>query len=202
MIAIVDYDVGNLKNVQTALHDVELDSTITRDPKILNDARAIILPGVGAFSDAMSKLNEFNLIESLNKNVKAGKVLLGICLGMQLLFDKSTEDGTYQGLSYIPGEIIRLPSTALKVPHMGWNNLLINKPSPLLKNINREDYVYFVHSYYALPTDFNDVLAYAEYGVKIPGIVQKDNVIGMQFHPEKSANVGRQLLNNFKEIIK
>ncbi|WKY46298.1 imidazole glycerol phosphate synthase subunit HisH [Eubacteriaceae bacterium ES3] len=202
MIAIVDYDVGNLKNVYTALKDVELDGIITRDKNILNDADAIILPGVGAFSDAMEKLKEFDLVESLNQNVKKGKLLLGICLGMQLLFDKSYEDGEFSGLSYIPGEIVRFPQSELKIPHMGWNNLIKNVDSPLLNQIGTDDYVYFVHSYYADPLDFNDVIAYAEYGVKVPGIVQKNNVIGMQFHPEKSARVGKQLLTNLKEMIK
>ncbi len=202
MIAILDYGVGNLKNVRTALSAIGLDSMISRDPKQLNNAKAIILPGVGAFSDAMAKLIDYDLIETLNQNVKSGKFLLGICLGMQLLFDKSAEDGSFPGLSYLPGEIIRLNHDHLKVPHMGWNNLITTNDSPLLKKIQADDYVYFVHSYYAQPNEFNHVLAYANYGIKVPAIVQKENVIGMQFHPEKSANVGLQLLNNFKEIIK
>ncbi len=201
MIAIVDYDVGNLKNVYTALGDVGLSGTITRDKKILDAADAIILPGVGAFSDAMDNLKKFDLIDALNDNVKKGKILMGICLGMQLLFDKSYEDGEFSGLSYIPGEIIKFDAPGIKIPHMGWNNLVINRNSPLVKNISTEDYVYFVHSYYAKPDSFDDVVAYAEYSVKVPAIVQKDNVIGMQFHPEKSSNVGFQLLTNFKEMI-
>ena len=201
MIAIVDYDVGNLKNVYTALGDVGLEGVITRDKKILDQAEAIILPGVGAFSDAMANLRKFDLIDTLDANVKKGKFLLGICLGMQLLFDKSYEDGEFSGLSYIPGEIVKFTAPGIKIPHMGWNNLIINRESPLVKNISNEDYVYFVHSYYAVPADFNDVVAYAEYSVKVPGIVQRDNVIGMQFHPEKSSAVGLQLLKNFKEIL-
>lgn len=201
MIAIVDYDVGNLKNVYTALGDVGLSGTITRDKKILDAADAIILPGVGAFSDAMDNLKKFDLIDALNDNVKKGKILMGICLGMQLLFDKSYEDGEFSGLSYIPGEIVKFNAPGIKIPHMGWNNLVINRDSPLVKNIGSEDYVYFVHSYYAKPDSFDDVVAYAEYSVKVPAIVQKDNVIGMQFHPEKSSNVGFQLLTNFKEMI-
>lgn len=201
MIAIVDYDVGNLKNVYTALGDVGLEGVITRDKKILDQADAIILPGVGAFSDAMDNLRKFDLIETLDTNVNKGKTLLGICLGMQLLFDKSYEDGEFSGLSYIPGEIVKFTAPGLKIPHMGWNNLIINRKSPLVKNISDEDYVYFVHSYYAVPADFSDVVAYAEYSVKVPGIVQRDNVIGMQFHPEKSSHVGLQLLKNFKEVI-
>ncbi|WP_026395456.1 imidazole glycerol phosphate synthase subunit HisH [Acetobacterium malicum] len=201
MIAIVDYDVGNLKNVYTALGDVGLSGTITRDKKVLDAADAIILPGVGAFSDAMDNLRKFDLIDTLNDNVKKGKILMGICLGMQLLFDKSYEDGEFSGLSYIPGEIVKFNAPGIKIPHMGWNNLVINRDSPLVKNIGTEDYVYFVHSYYAKPDSFDDVVAYAEYSVKVPAIVQKDNVIGMQFHPEKSSNVGFQLLTNFKEMI-
>lgn len=201
MIAIVDYDVGNLKNVYTALGDVGLSGTITRDKKVLDAADAIILPGVGAFSDAMDNLRKFDLINALNDHVKKGKILMGICLGMQLLFDKSYEDGEFSGLSYIPGEIIKFNAPGIKIPHMGWNNLVINRDSPLVKNIGTEDYVYFVHSYYAKPDSFDDVVAYAEYSVKVPAIVQKDNVIGMQFHPEKSSNVGFQLLTNFKEMI-
>ncbi|AFA48998.1 imidazole glycerol phosphate synthase subunit HisH [Acetobacterium woodii] len=202
MIAIVDYDVGNLKNVYTALGDVGLEGTITRDKKVLDQADAIILPGVGAFSDAMDNLTKFDLVETLDRNVKKGKILLGICLGMQLLFDQSYEDGEFSGLSYIPGEIVKFNAPNIKIPHMGWNNLIINRESSLVKNIGNDDYVYFVHSYYAKPNDFNDVIAYAEYSVRVPGIVQKDNVIGMQFHPEKSSQVGLQLLKNFKEMIR
>ena len=202
MIAIVDYDVGNLKNVYTALSDVDLEGKITRDPKVLDDADAIILPGVGAFEDAMTHLKKYDLISSLNKNVQKGKTLLGICLGMQVLFDKSYEDGEFTGLGYIPGEIIRFKESTLKVPHMGWNNLTINIKDPIVQNISQNDYVYFVHSYYAKPTNFKEnVIAYANYGVKVPAIVRKENVIGMQFHPEKSALVGTQLLKNFKETL-
>jgi len=201
LIAIVDYDVGNLKNVYTALGDVGLEGVITRDKKVLDNAEAIILPGVGAFSDAMENLIKYDLIDSLEANIKKGKTLLGICLGMQLLFDKSYEDGEFQGLGYIPGEIVKFSAPGLKIPHMGWNNLIINRDSPLVHNIGPEDYVYFVHSYYAVPENFDDVIAYAEYSVKVPGIVKRDNVIGMQFHPEKSSTVGLQLLRNFKEIL-
>lgn len=201
MIAIVDYDVGNLKNVYTALGDVGLEGIITRDKKVLDNADAIILPGVGAFCDAMENLIKYDLIDCLNTNVTKGKPLLGICLGMQLLFDKSYEDGEYSGLSYIPGEIIKFSAPNIKIPHMGWNNLIINRDHPLVHNIGSEDYVYFVHSYYADPDTFDDVIAYADYSVKVPAIVQRDNVIGMQFHPEKSSTVGLQLLKNFKEIL-
>lgn len=202
MIAIVDYYVGNLKNVYTALSDVDLEGKITRDPKVLDHADAIILPGVGAFEDAMAHLKKYDLISSLDRNVQKGKTLLGICLGMQVLFDKSYEDGEYTGLGYIPGEIIRFSDPTLKVPHMGWNNLTTNIKDPIVQNISQSDYVYFVHSYYAKPTNFEEnVIAYTNYGVKVPAIVRKENVIGMQFHPEKSALVGTQLLKNFKETL-
>lgn len=201
MIAIIDYDVGNLKNVYTALGDVGLDGIITRDPKIVNDAEAIILPGVGAFKDAMEHLQHFDLISTLTANVSVGKPLLGICLGMQILFDSSCEGGIHQGLGFIPGEITKFHNPDLKIPHMGWNNLIIHRSDPLANTITGDDHVYFVHSYYALPENFDDVVAYAEYDVKVPAIVRRDNVMGMQFHPEKSARVGTRLLQNFKEIL-
>ena len=201
MIAIIDYDAGNLKNVYTALTSIGLDAKITRDPQEIDNAKAIVLPGVGAFQDAILSLKSYDLVEILDKNVKSGKLLLGICLGMQLLFDTSHEDGIHQGLGYIPGEVVRFDSSQLKVPHMGWNNMVINQSDSIAKGLTHKDYVYFVHSYYARPKNFGDVVAYADYGVKVPGIVRKDNVIGMQFHPEKSAGVGNVLLENFKELI-
>ncbi|MDD2414204.1 MAG: imidazole glycerol phosphate synthase subunit HisH [Eubacteriaceae bacterium] len=201
-IAIIDYDVGNLKNVHTALKDVQLDSVITRDPQVMDDASAIILPGVGAFADAMANLNKYHLLEPLKKNVKKGKMLLGICLGMQILFDESSEDGQHQGLGFIPGKVTRFDVPGLTVPHMGWNNLVVNREDPIVSGITSEDYVYFVHSYYAVLDHFDsDVVAYAEYALKVPAIVRKDNVIGMQFHPEKSAETGTRLLRNLKECI-
>ena len=200
-IAIIDYDVGNIKNVQTALKDVALDSVITRDPAVIAECDGIVLPGVGAFADAMRKLEEYDLVSCLKANVAQGKPLLGICLGMQLLFDQSFENGEYSGLGLIPGKIVRFDDTKVKVPHMGWNNLILNRDDPIAAGITDEDYVYFVHSYYALPDDFDDVVAYAEYDVKVPGIVRKGSVIGMQFHPEKSALVGTKLLENFKAML-
>ena len=200
MIAIVDYDVGNLKNVYTALGDVGLSGTITRDKKILDAADAIILPGVGAFSDAMDNLKKFDLIDALNDNVKKGKILMGICLGMQLLFDKSYEDGEFSGLSYIPGEIIKFDAPGIKIPHMGWNNLVINRNSPLVKNISTEDYVYFVHSYYFDCETRADVLFTTNYGHDFASGIQRGGVMGVQFHPEKSHRFGLQLIQNFIEL--
>lgn len=201
MIAIIDYDAGNLKNVSTALNDIGLENIITREKKHLDNATAIILPGVGAFGNAVANLNKYGLVHTIDMNVRKGKPLLGICLGMQLLFGQSFEDGHYCGLAYIPGDIIKFSDPNIKIPHMGWNNLILNKEMPITQGLGNEDYVYYVHSYYAKPADFNDVVAYSDYSVKVPGIVQRDNVIGMQFHPEKSSQVGLQLLQNFKEIL-
>ena len=201
--AIIDYDVGNLKNVATALSAIDVDTVITRDPKVIADCAAVVLPGVGAFADAMDNLGKFDLLAPLDRHVKAGKLLYGICLGMQLLFDESVEDGLTRGLGLIPGRVEALvPHEGFKVPHMGWNNLIINRDDPMTKGLtDRADYVYFVHSYYAVPADFNaHVLAYADYDVPVPGIVRKDNVIGTQFHPEKSAAVGQRILENLKEV--
>lgn len=203
MIAIIDYDVGNLKNVHTALGDVGLEGIITRDPAVVESAEAVILPGVGAFKDAMDHLDAYGLIPVLKEVVAAGKPLLGICLGMQILFDKSYEDGEHQGLGLIPGEIVPFTDPSRKIPHMGWNNLVVNRDDGLASGISAEDHVYFVHSYYAAPADFaGDVVAYADYGVRVPGIVRLGNVMGMQFHPEKSGSVGTKLLKNFRECIK
>ncbi|MPW25356.1 imidazole glycerol phosphate synthase subunit HisH [Alkalibaculum sp. M08DMB] len=200
MIAIVDYGVGNLKNVYTALKRLDLDVIITSNLNKINDAKAIVLPGVGAFKDAMENLESHNLISCLSANVKKGKPLLGICLGMQLLFDKSYEDGLCGGLEFIEGDIVRF-SNELKVPHMGWNSLHRNKNHNLIKNVADGEYVYFVHSYYLKTKNYDDVLLYADYGVKVPAVIAKDNVFGMQFHPEKSSDTGIKLLQNFKELI-
>ncbi|WP_303864991.1 imidazole glycerol phosphate synthase subunit HisH [Alkalibaculum bacchi] len=202
MIAVVDYGVGNLKNVYTALKKLGLEVTITSDLYKIDDADAIVLPGVGAFKDAMDNLVKYDLVSSLEKNVKKGKPLLGICLGMQLLFEKSYEDGSWDGLSFLEGEVVRF-SNDVKVPHMGWNSLCRNKEHKLTSNIDEGEYVYFVHSYYLQTKRFvDDVLLYCDYGVKVPAVVAKDNVYGMQFHPEKSSTTGIKLLENFKELIK
>jgi glutamine amidotransferase len=203
MIAIIDYDVGNLKNVYWACNALDIPAEITRDPQKLKESDAIILPGVGAFADAMDSLRKYDLIRPLNKSVADGKMLLGICLGMQLLFDKSYEDGEFEGLSYIPGEIVRFDDTKVKVPHIGWNDIIINRDDPFIKDIDPGEYVYYVHSYYAQPDDFDStVITYSDYeGIKVPGTVRYDNVIGTQFHPEKSAETGLKMLKNFKEML-
>lgn len=201
MIAIVDYGVGNLKNVYNALSRLDMESMITGDPAEIDAADAIILPGVGAFKDAMDHLVDTGLDQVIKKNVAKGKPLLGICLGMQLLFEKSYEDGEWEGLGLLPGEVVRF-KPGLKVPHMGWNQLHIRKDHPLVKGIHDGEYVYFVHSYHLDPKYSEDIVLYTDYGVDVPAVVCRDNVMGMQFHPEKSSATGIKLLKNFKELIK
>ncbi|MGI6108671.1 MAG: imidazole glycerol phosphate synthase subunit HisH [Eubacteriaceae bacterium] len=201
-IAIIDYGAGNLKNVETALRDTGINGVITSDPDVIDNADGIILPGVGAFRDAMQRLNQSGLTDVIDRNVRKGKIFQGICLGMQMLFDSSSEDGLTAGLGYIPGTVELMQPEGLKIPHMGWNELVINRDDPFMKGIHPGDYVYFVHSYAAVPENFDEnVLAYAEYGMRVPAVVRKDNVIGTQFHPEKSAAAGAVFLNNLKELI-
>lgn len=201
MIAIVDYGVGNIRNVERAFRKLNMDVVVTRDTAIIDSSDAIVLPGVGAYRDAMMNLKKYNLIECLNRNVNEGKLIFGICLGMQLFYEKSYEDGEYDGLGFLKGEIIRFPQNELKVPHMGWNNLIKNCDDIIGKGINEKDYVYFVHSYYLNTQDDSEVVFWSKYGEKVPAVVRKGNIIGMQFHPEKSGEVGIQFLKNIKEMI-
>jgi len=201
MIAIVDYGAGNVKSVSKALEKIGLEAQVTADQKVIDNSRAVLLPGVGSFGKAMENLEKLDLITCIERNVKSGKYFLGICLGMQMLFDKSYEDGEWQGLGFLRGEIRRF-ETALKVPHMGWNQLIQDRPDPIAKGIEPGEYVYFVHSYYAVAKDPADVIFHTEYEVKVPAVVGRDNVLGMQFHPEKSSKTGIKLLKNFGELIK
>lgn len=205
MIAIVDYGVGNLFSLGSSLKQLEIPFIITYDEEKLAQADQIILPGVGAFGDAIARLGEVQLIEPLRQLAEAGKPLLGICLGMQLLFDSSEEFGQHEGLGLIGGTITSLqqdlkPYPQLKVPHIGWNELIVKKPdSPLLKYTKSGDYVYYVHSYYATNCA-KSIVAVSDYGVAVPGIVQADNVFGTQFHPEKSGEKGLEMLRAFSEV--
>lgn len=200
MIALIDYGVGNIRNVYRAMTEIGLEVEITRDPAVVNESRAIILPGVGAYRDAMENLRGTGLIPCLEENIRQGKNLLGICLGMQLLFESSTEGGDYKGLGWLPGRIVRF-EPGLKIPHMGWNRLELEREDPITANLGPEPAVYFVHSYYLETPEPEMILATAEYGIPVPAIVRKDNLIGMQFHPEKSGAAGLRLLQNFKEMI-
>lgn len=188
--AIIDYDAGNLANVVRAATRAGLDVVVTRNPAEIRDASALVLPGVGAMKDAMDHMNGYGLTGIIQEEVKKGKKLAGICLGMQALYDVSEENGHIPALGLLPGRIVRFPEGKLKVPHMGWNELVIQRPHEVLEGLAPHSYVYFVHSYYKTPGHTEDVIASADYGVTVPAVVGKDNVLGFQFHPEKSGPVG------------
>jgi len=201
MIAIIDYGVGNIKNVYKAFKSLDLDVVVTADKELINKSTTIILPGVGAFKDAMDNLKKYDLVDCIKENVEGGKLIFGICLGMQLLFEKSYEDGEWEGLGLLEGDIVRFNGD-LKVPHMGWNKLIKAKEDAIAKNITEGEYVYFVHSYYLEAQNEEDVVFWTDYGVKVPAVVRKNNIVGMQFHPEKSGKTGMKLLQNIKEMIR
>ncbi|MBP1948517.1 imidazole glycerol phosphate synthase subunit HisH [Virgibacillus litoralis] len=200
MIALIDYGAGNIKSLQFALTKLNLDSCLTTDKQTIKNATAIILPGVGAFKDAIEALGELDLIRTIQQEASSGKPLLGICLGMQLFYERSYEDGDWQGIGLLHGDVKRI-TDSVKVPHMGWNTLSHQHKTPLLNNIKEDAYVYFVHSYAVGSYQQEDLVSSADYGGLIPAVVQKENIIGMQFHPEKSGEVGLQLLQNFGEMI-
>ena len=199
MIAIVDYGVGNLFSLESSFAAIGAEVTVTADPAVLRAADKILLPGVGAFEDAAKKLRQTGLDKTVTELAAAGKPLLGICLGMQLLFDKSYEYGCHQGLGLIPGAVRPIADVipaGLKIPHIGWNALHLHKDCPIFAHISQGDCVYFVHSFYA--ENCGDSLsAVTEYGLPITAAVEKDNVFGCQFHPEKSGNVGLSILAKF-----
>ena len=209
MIAVIDYGVGNLFSLLSSLNYVGLDTKLTNDIEEIKSAKGIILPGVGAFRDAIGNLEKYGLKETLINEAKNGKPFLGICLGMQMLFEKSYEYGEYEGLGLINGTVEEIKkyipeNSDLKIPHMGWNSLIINdrfKDDKILKDVDNNEYVYYVHSYFT-KTDMKNIVTYSEYGTKIPGIVKNENVYGMQFHPEKSGDTGLKLLKNWGELIK
>jgi len=201
MIAIIDYGMGNLRSVQKALEAVGSGATVTSDPDRVHRATKVILPGVGAFADAIAELRRTGLGEAFSEAVRAGKPCLGVCLGLQLLFDVSEEDGEHRGLGLLPGRIVRFdPEPGLKIPHMGWNTLRVRKPAPLLDGLGPDPSVYFVHSYYARPDDPDDVAAEADYPGPFAAMVWRDNLMAAQFHPEKSQAVGLAMYANFARI--
>jgi len=206
MIAIIDYDMGNLRSVAKAFEKVGAPARITRDAGVIDNASHVVLPGVGAFRDCMRHLEEFNLINPILKSIKSGKPFLGICLGLQLLFDESMEFGCHQGLGLIKGSVVRFPVSTdsegleLKVPHMGWNNVRFKKDSPLFKGIHDGAYFYFVHSYYTAPENPGVTLTTTSYGLEFTSAVEKDNIMACQFHPEKSQRVGLKMLKNFSAL--
>ena len=204
MITIIDYGMGNLKSVYNALKKVNFDCQISSEVTDIEMADKLILPGVGAFKDAMDNLQNLDLILPIRKKVNDGCPLLGICLGMQMLFDEGYECELRKGLGFIEGKIKLMNSKEnLKIPHIGWNRLEFNRENKILNNINKESFVYYVHSFMATEMIDENLIAYSKYGdINIPGIVNKGNVYGMQFHPEKSGEVGLKILKNFGVLSK
>ena len=203
MVAIIDYDAGNIKSVQKAIEYLGEEVIITRDAEVILSASRVILPGVGAFGDAMEKLHKYNLVDVIREVVKREIPFLGICLGLQLLFETSDETPGVQGLGILKGKIKRIPDNGeLKIPHIGWNSLSFPNKGRLYEGISQESYVYFVHSYYLDAEDKDIVVATTEYGTTIHASVEQGNVFACQFHPEKSSSVGLKILDNFLKISK
>lgn len=203
MIAIIDYNMGNLASVRNAFAKIGSDATIVRDPDALKDFDKVILPGVGAFGDAMEHLRKSGMESAIKAYAKSGKPMLGICLGMQLLLERSEEFGTHAGLGLIPGEVVKFDTrkfpTPLKIPHMGWNELFVKKETPLFDGLPKAFYLYFVHSYHAV-TQSDYVIGETLYGYTFPSAICRDNIYGIQPHPEKSHTNGLQILKNFTEL--
>lgn len=200
MIAIIDYDAGNIKSVEKALQALGEEAVTTRDKDTILHADKVILPGVGAFGDAMEKIHKYGLYEVIHQVTEQKTPFLGICLGLQLLFERSEESKGVEGLSILKGEILRIPEKQdLKIPHIGWNSLKFPNAGRLFRGIPKEAYVYFVHSYYLKAKEEEIVTATTEYGTLIHASVERDNVFACQFHPEKSSAVGLQILKNFIE---
>jgi glutamine amidotransferase len=201
MIAIIDYDAGNLKSVEKALTSLGQEVVVSRDSSVIKAADKVILPGVGSFGDAMNNLDRFGLVDTIKDVASSGKPFLGICLGLQLLFERSDETPGAEGLSILKGEILKIPAhEGLKIPHMGWNSLSIRNGARLFEGIPDNSYVYFVHSYYLKAADENIVAATTEYSTHIHASVESGNVFACQFHPEKSSDVGLKILKNFAQI--
>jgi len=203
MIAIIDYGMGNLRSVQKGFEKIGFDAVVSADPNLLKEAERVVLPGVGAFRDCMRNLEQAGFVEPILKVIQEGKPFLGICVGMQLLFTQSEEFGIYPGLNVIPGNVLRFADgmveegEALKVPHMGWNQLAIKREAPLFDGIADGSNVYFVHSYYVKPEDESVVAASTTYGIDFCAAVWRDNIMATQFHPEKSQDKGLAMLKNF-----
>ncbi len=206
MIAVVDYGMGNLRSVQKALEHVGSDAQIVSSPRDIRQAEKVVLPGVGAFADAIDRLRSTGLGQAVVEAVHSGMPFLGICLGYQLLFDVSYEDGQHTGLGLLPGKVVRFDLPAgvtgrqLKIPHMGWNQISVKPDCPLFRNIENDAYVYFVHSYHPVALNEDVIAAVTEHGYAFPSAIWVDNIFATQFHPEKSQAVGQQMLRNFVEL--
>ncbi|MBP3916675.1 MULTISPECIES: imidazole glycerol phosphate synthase subunit HisH [unclassified Clostridium] len=204
MIVIIDYGMGNLKNVYNALKYLNIPSKISNEISEIKNADKLILPGVGAFNKAMYNLNDMGLTDAIKNKVNGGTPLLGICLGMQMIFQKGYENGECDGLGFIDGEVKLLePKEKAKIPHIGWNRLEYNSKNDLIKGLDENSFVYYVHSYAATNVKDENLIGFSNYGgIKVPSIVCNDNIYGTQFHPEKSGEVGLRILKNFGEVIK
>lgn len=203
MIAIIDYDAGNIKSVEKAFLSLGQDVVVTRKQEEILNADGVVLPGVGAFGDAMQKLADYDLIDTIHKVVEKKTPFLGICLGLQLMFESSQESEGVEGLKLLKGKILRIPDgEGIKIPHIGWNSLSYPNEGRLFKDIPENSFVYFVHSYYLQAQEPEIVKAAAEYGVNIHASVEKDNIFACQFHPEKSSHVGMKILENFIAVVK
>ena len=201
MIAIVDYGMGNLRSVEKGFLKVGIDVVVTNKPEIIEKADGIVLPGVGAFKDCMRELSNLRLTDAIVNAIRNGKPYLGICLGLQVLFSESEEFGRCRGLDIFSGKVIRFSDSNLKIPHMGWNEIKIEKNNPLLDWILDKSYLYFVHSFYVVPEDNSIVSTTTDYGVDFTSMICKDNVFATQFHPEKSQRVGLTILKNFGKVV-
>lgn len=199
-IVIVDYGSGNLRSVQRGFERAGFPSILTRDPNVVAEASHLVVPGVGAFSDCMANLETLELLEPIRSIIEADKPYLGICLGLQILFSEGTEFGVRSGLGVFPGQVVRFPKNELKVPHMGWNQIEIQKETPVLKRIPNQSYFYFVHSYYGEPKERDCTATTTDYGVCFSSAVAQGRLFACQFHPEKSQEIGRTLLENFARL--
>jgi glutamine amidotransferase len=206
MIAIIDYGMGNLRSVQKGFEKIGCEAVITDDPQVILRSERVVLPGVGAFRDCMHNLEQGGFVEPIIKVIAEGRPFLGICVGMQLLFSDSVEFGLYSGLNVIPGHVLRFPDQMvvagekLKVPQMGWNQLSIKRRPPLFEGVDNGSNVYFVHSYYVKPDDSSVIATTTDYGIEFCSSVWKDNIVATQFHPEKSQEIGLNILKNFAEL--
>lgn len=201
MIAIVDYGMGNLRSVEKGFLKVGVDARVVRKPQAVDDADAVVLPGVGAFRDCIRNLAQTSMTESIVRSIQKGKPYLGICLGLQVLFTESEEFGIYKGLDVFKGKVVRF-QIDLKVPHMGWNNVKILRRPPIFDGIQDESFFYFVHSYYVAPDDTAAVSTTTDYGITFTSMVWKDNIFATQFHPEKSQESGLRVLKNFGDFVR
>ncbi|NPA13423.1 MAG: imidazole glycerol phosphate synthase subunit HisH [Aquificae bacterium] len=202
MITVVDYGMGNLRSVAKALEKIGLDVKVSSNPKDVENAKAIVVPGVGAFGDAIKNLDRLGLIEPIIKDIEKGKPYLGICLGLQILFEKGFEFGEHKGLGVVKGKVVRFPDKkGYKIPHMGWNQIWKKKEEGLFTDIKNGEFFYFVHSFYVVPEEENITASTTDYITDFCSSIQKDNIWAVQFHPEKSQTVGLKLLQNFKRFI-